>query len=41
MEKLLKEIQFHIMCLSDGTIDKDDFACAVEQVWERYYYNVL
>ncbi len=36
-ENLMTEIGFQITKLNDGTIDKDDFINAVEQIHE--YYN--
>ena len=36
-ENLMTEIGFQLTKLNDGTIDKDDFINAVEQIHE--YYN--
>ena len=36
-EKLMEEIGFQITKLNDGTIDKDDFTQAIEEIHE--YYN--
>ena len=35
-ENLMTEIGFQISKLEDGTIDKDDFINAVEQIHEHY-----
>ena len=33
---LLKEIKFHLKMLNNGTIDKDDFVQAMEDVYLHY-----
>ena len=36
---LLKEIKFHLKMLNNGTIDKDDFVQAIEDVYLHYKYS--
>jgi len=33
---LLKEIEFHLRMLNNGTIDKDDFVNAIHEVYLHY-----
>ena len=36
---LLKEIEFHLRMLNNGTIDKDDFVNAIHEVYLHYKEN--
>ena len=36
VEEMVKEIRFHLLCFSDGTIDGDDLANAITEVINHY-----
>ena len=38
---LLKEIEFHLRMLNNGTIDKDDFVNAIHEVYDSPYSELF